>query len=357
MYNKNMNRKSLALLCAVLLLAGCAPYASPQGYAPVYGGPCSIPGMTLDEMSHCIQLATATAQAQATANAARHEAMTATAGAATLSAAQAQGTATRQAQATADALHVEMTRAALAQTQAGVQIAATQTAAKLEAQIRETQASYARLATQQSAALAREQARQDEQERRARQAAEWWETLRDAIKWFFIVLGVIVLFTVAVWGWTWVDLRKEQIRAQLVGQSLRPVGDGWAQWDGRGFKLIQLPAPEGEAAGRTTDESKRLRWRQDLRKFCYWGDRVGFGLRDMVRAGIVSDPDWRLLTKALKSAGVLDEVTLTTKGKAHPGTWWAAGWDYATFMQKLAGHQIAIPLPEELPVVRETVPT
>ncbi len=76
----------------------------------------------------------------------------------------------------------------------------------------------------------------------------------------------------------------------------------------------------------------------------------------MVAAGIVSDPDWRQITKALKSAGVLADVTLYTNGKAHPGTGWASELNYEIFMLKMSRHEIVVPCPEALPAVKETVP-
>ena len=155
-------------------------------------------------------------------------------------------------------------------------------------------------------------------------------------------------------------LRELAAIAQAAFRVLPP--GHWAEYQpGDGYQVYQLPgqldAPATIIENATPAPNTAHEWRQAVRLFCWWGDRYGF-IRELgpTGAGVVSDPDWRVLSKLLKGAGVLAVIPLPgEKGKA---TGWAPEWGYTRLHDELGHGPLALPFPTDTdaPKVAYTVP-
>ena len=107
-----------------------------------------------------------------------------------------------------------------------------------------------------------------------------------------------------------------------------------------------------------TTPDRAHEWRQAVRLFCWWGDKYGFGVRELGPAGVgvVTDPAWRVLSKLLKAAGVLAEVGIP--GQRGRATAWAPEWNYRRLHDDLGHGRLVLPFPADdpAPEVRYTVP-
>jgi hypothetical protein len=317
-----------------------------------------------DEAGQIVHDATATARAMATSNAQaaateqmRHQ------------------VATEARQATLDALAALQTESALqltqaaatdmaaaiieARTQAAAQtlVWATPTAAAMRAAATATSQAQRAQATAQAAQDAARMAQ-------AESAGEFWQTVRFIFLALLIVGGLSGICVAVLGATTRIKVARLAQQAIIAREAFRSLPPGhWAEWQpGEGYQVYTLPgqadAPATVIENVPTTHNTTHDWRQAVRLFCWWGDRYGFGIRELgpTGAGVVSDPDWRVLSKLLKGAGVLAEVAIDgRKGKA---TAWAPNWNYLAFHDALGHGQLALPFPSDTaaPKVRYTVP-
>lgn len=337
------------ILFALLILTACAPaYPLPQG-----GSGDILPA----EAQRVIDQATATAGAVATRGAMATEA-----------AQIAQATSTAGALATRDSLQVEQTRSALQITEQ----AAAAIIARDQAQQTQAQAATHAAATPTAEAL-RNQIRADQiaadQAEQAR--ADWaafWNALGDTIV-FVVLIGGLSL-TVAIIGAfalrAWAIFIAAQ--AQIAREAFKMLPPShYADYDTRagGYRVLPMPAlnappdvididPQASAGGWASG------WKRAYRLYVFWGDRFGFGIRDLgpKGVGVVSDPDWRRLNDRLVAKGVLVVRMIDRGGKKVRVTTWADQMSLARFYDDYGNGRIALPLPadEEPPTVKGELP-
>lgn len=343
-------RRILLVIC--VFLAACSPVV-----VTVPAGGDVLPA----QAQRIIDQATATAAVVATQ-----------AAQATADEVVARATSTTGALQTRDALVVKQTQVALQLTSAAGAALATD-GASVKTQAAGQTAAW----STPTAAAIRTQAAIDEREQQRRQAsadsaAEFWRTLRATLNallqamvemFRYALLALIVLAVLRALTQIFVFLQRQ--KAIIAREAFRILAPGhWAEWDSRqGYQVYPLPgnldAPPVLLANPAYTAHRAQAWRHALRLFTWWGDRYGFGLRDLgpAGAGVVTDPVWRKLSRLLKDAGVLAEVPVPgQKGKV---TTWADPWDFRTFCEELGGLQppLTFPTDEDAPEVRLAVPT
>lgn len=332
-----------ALLLAALLLTACSPavyYVTPGAVLPVEAG-------------RIVDAATATAAAAASQ-----------AALATATGISARETATAGRQATLDALAARQTEVSLSLTQQAGQGAATATTAARTQSAGASQAwatpTAAAMRTQ-AAAAATDRARQQEA---AASVAEFWRTLRTVLVALLIVAGLTAITVVAIDRITALRVARLREQAAIAREAFRLLPPGhWAEWEpASGYQVYQLPGPLDEPAviieNATGTPSRDHAWRQAVRLFAWWGDRYGFGLRELgpAGAGVVTDPAWRVLARLLKDAGVL--VELAMGGRKGRVTAWAPGWSFQRLADEMSHGQLQLPYPKgDAPKVAFAVPT
>jgi hypothetical protein len=341
------------LFFACLLLAACSPIVVT---VPAAGGE-----LLPEQIQRAADAYTATARVVATS-----------AALATAGEKSARATSTTAALTTRDALVMQQTQAALQLTQAAGQALATDAAAV------RTQAAAATAAwASPTAAAVRTQAALDEIEQRRRLAnaestAEFWRTLRTTLIALLRSLAIVACVwllaraVVAVWDRiTQVRTARIREKAAIAREAFRLLGPGhWAEWQpADGYQVYSLPerldTPPVLLENPEYRADRLQAWRHAVRLFAWWGDRFGFGIRDLgpAGAGVVSDPAWRKLSKLLKDAGVLAEVVVPDqKGKV---TTWAPDWSYPRFSDELGSltPPLTLPVADDPPDVRFAVPT
>ncbi len=354
---KDVRLKYLALALLVLLLAACGPA---QIVVTASAGDV-LPA----EAQRVIDRATATAGAIATQVAQ-----------VTATDQSARATATAAAQLTRDNLAAEQTRAALSLTVGAGQADATNAAAErtqaaestLGARVQAVDATR-RAATPTAAARASQSALGATQAAvsagRAESAGQFWALLRWTVLAVVGTLGAVVCVLLVVWGVKTIRIEELRQKAAIARDAFRVLSPGhWAEWmPDQGYQVYMLPAPVDEPAvviENVPAQPDRLHaWRQTVRLFAWWGDRYGFGIRELGASGaaVVTDPAWRTLSKLLKDAGVLAEVT--KPGQRGRVTAWAEGWDYRRLAHELTYGPLALPFPDgtDPPKVAFTVPT
>ncbi len=276
----------------------------------------------------------------------------------------ARATSTTAALATRDAL-------ALAQTQTSLSVAGTQAALTVTLQVAAatagaqqtrvwatpTAAAMQTQAVATAAALVQRQARADS-------AAQFWALLRWLVLGVLGLLGLAVVGLVVARGAVIIHAEQQRRQAATARDAFRVLAGGlWAEWlPGQGYHVYPVPGqlPTGPVIEQTlTQPNWAHAWRQSVRLFAHWGDRHGFGIREMGAAGaaVVGDPAWRTLSKLLKDAGVLAEVR--RDGQKGRVTAWAEGWDYRRLAHELTYGPLTLPFPEQAdpPKVAYTVPT
>lgn len=339
-----MRKIPLGLMC--LLLAACAPVL-PIGNNP--GG-----DVLPVEAQRVIDRATATAAAAATQ--AAH---------ATATGQSARESATAARMGTLDALAGLQTESALSLTQGAGAALATDAAGQRTQGAQATQSA----ATPTAAALrAVATAQAVENARRTAQAgdvAEFWRSLRFILLALLVVGGLSAICVGALDAVTRIKIARMGQAAAIAREAFRVLAPGhWAEWQpGEGYQVYPLPglldAPPTVIENAPTSPDLAHAWRQSVRLFCWWGDRFGFGMRELgpAGAGVVSDPAWRELAKLLKGAGVLAEMTVP--GKRGKVTTWAPDWDYRRLADDLGHGRLSLPFPTDAgaPAVRFTVPT
>jgi hypothetical protein len=338
--------RRLLFFACLLLAAACSPVVVT---VPAAGGE-----LLPEQVQRQVDQWTATARAQSTQ-----------AAGATATGISARETSTAAALGTLGALAARQTEAALGLTQAAGQVAATD-AASVKTQ---GAAATSAWATPTAAAMRTQAAiTEREQQRRlanAESAAEFWRTLRAIITVLVVVGGVVAAVVVVVDRLTRVQMFKMREKAAIAREAFRLLGPGhWAEWQpADGYQVYPLPERLDEPPVLLENPEYRAdrlqAWRHAVRLFAWWGDRYGFGIRDLgpAGAGVVTDPAWRKLSKLLKDAGVLAEVAMPDqKGKV---TTWADGWSYPRFSDELGSLRppVALPTGDEPPVVRFAVPT
>ena len=316
------------------------------------------------EAGRIVDAATATAAGIATQNAQ-----------ATATDQAARATSTAASLGTHDALAVEQTHAALQLTQAAGAAGATdaaavrtQTAQDVRDARQAAQDATSHALTPTAAAMATQNALGATQaaqgQARAESAGEFWAWLRWATIGALIGLAMVFCVVVVVRAVALVRVEVLREQAAIAREAFRLLPPGhWAEWEaGSGYQVYPLPglldAPATVVENTPTAPDQAHAWRQAVRLFAWWGDRYGFGLRELgpSGAGVVSDPDWRRIVKMLKAAGVLADATLPgRKGRA---TAWAVGWDYRRLHDELGSGRLALPFPaeDEAPKVAYTVP-
>ncbi len=200
---------------------------------------------------------------------------------------------------------------------------------------------------------------------RADSAAEFWAWVRWTSVAALVALALVVCALVLARGLVIIRADDRRAAAAIARDAFRVLAPGhWAEWlPGDGYRVYQLPGALDDAPvvieNAPTAPSHVHAWRQAVRLFAWWGDRYGFGIRELGAegAGVVSDPAWRVLVRLLKGAGVLADVTLP--GKRGRGTAWAPGWDYRRLADELSSGKLALPFPagDAPPAVAFTVPT
>lgn len=317
------------LVLILLTLTACAPVV----YTPAEVLP--------EEAQRVIDRATATAAAHAS------EVARATADAGIV-----RETSTAAALGTHEALAVEQTRSALRLTEG----AATRSAWQTDVWSTPTVAALQTQAVYRAQEFERRQAQ-------AANVAEFWRLVRAVV---VVFLGSLALaFCVWVGARAYVQVKAEdrKLKALLAMSTLKLIGPGhWAEVNPErvheGVHVYELPGgrldeppvilPNPEYV--THVEHER---RQKVRVFCWWGEKFGFGIRDLGAEGqaVISDPDWRVMVKTLKSLGVLAVKPVNGANT----TTWADVWSYHRLTEELA----TLPLPEALDTVKVafTVPT
>jgi hypothetical protein len=342
--------RGLVLLVG-LLAAGCAPVALDLRVTPAAANGVILP----EQAQRAIDAYTATARVEATQDAQAT---------ATRIAAGEMATAARQS--TRDALEGQQTQAALQMTQAAATSAQADTAQARTQAAHQTQAwatpTAAAMRTQ-AAAAAIDYARQQAQ---ASSVGEFWQTVRFVIVALLIVGGLTSIAVVVVDRLASIRVQTLREKAAIAREAFRILPPGhWAEWQpGAGYQVYTLPghldAPATIIENARPTPNRAHEWRQAVRLFCWWGDRYGFGIREIgpapTGAGVVSDPDWRILSKMLKGAGVLAEVSIP--GKKGNKTAWAPEWGYPRLHDELGHGRLALPFPTEgdAPKVAFTVP-
>ncbi len=277
--------------------------------------------------------------------------------------AAARATSTTAAQLTRDSLAVEQTRAALSLTQvAGVALATDAAAVRTQSAAAtygaQTPAAAA-IATQSAVQAAEAAGRQA----RSESAAEFWAWLRWTTVVALAALAASFCVVVLTRGLAYVVVEYQREQARTAREAFKLLSPGhWAEWQpGDGYRVYPLPglldAPPTVIEQAPATPSREHAWRHAVRLFCWWGDRYGFGIRDLGAKGaaVVSDPDWRRLSRLGKRAGVLAEVTLP--GKKGRGTAWAPDWNYARLSDELPRLALPYPTGDDPPNVAFAVPT
>lgn len=341
------------LLLLPLLLTACAA-------APVIvyvTQPANTDGVLLPEqLQRAADAYTATARAMAT-----QAAQT------TATDQSSRATATTARQATLDALAARQTEAALAVTQSAAVALATDAASAKTQQVGQLQtwgtATAVALRTQSAVSAVDQNRRQAE----SASQAEFWVTLRFVFLALLIVGGLAWITVKVIDRVSAIRLARLRERAEIAREAFRLLPPThWAEWKpDDGYQVYQLPGGLDEPPtvienASALPESNQLHaWRQAVRLFCWWGDRYGFSLAKLgpAGAGVVSDPDWRVLSRLLKAAGVLADITPPgAKGKA---TGWAPQRNYRWLHDELGAGRLALPFPvgENPPKVAFAVPT
>lgn len=342
--------RRLALLLATLALTACAPVVITVA-APVTPivrdlSPQEAMGVVID--------ATNTAAAVATRDAY-----------ATAGEQNARATSTTAAQLTREALQVEQTRTALQITVAAAAGLATDGAAVRTQSAQQTQAwatpTAAAMRTQAAVTVADRQREQAS----AESAAAFWNLLRWVLLAAIAGIVIVVCVLILVRGVAFIFMETIRERAAVAREAFKILAPGhWAEWTATsGYQVYQLPgaldAPPTIVENAIVSPSRLHAWRHTVRLFAWWGDRYGFGVRDLAAAGagVVTDPVWRDLSKLLKDAGALDEVR--RDGQKGRVTAWADGWDYRRFADELDSGRLELPFPEkgDPPKVAFAVPT
>jgi hypothetical protein len=345
----NMRLTLFALFA--LLLAACAPTSFDTRVKTDSGDVLPV------EAGRIVDAATATAARIGTQNAQ-----------ATATDVSSRATATAARQGTLDALAARQTEVSLQMTAAaGVAIATDGAASRTQAfqasQAAATPTAQA-LKTQQAAAAAQD-ARRTAQ---AENVAEFWQTLRTILTLLFVVGGLSAITVAAFDAITRIRVARLAQQAVIARESFRLLAPShWAEWEaGQGYQVYQLPGSQAIADGDNltiientpTQPDREFKWRQAVRLFCHYGDMHGFGIAKLGASGaaVVSDPGWRVLSKMLKSAGVLADVPIPgQKGRA---TAWAPDWNYRRLFDDLGHARLSLPFPaeEDPPKVAFTVP-
>lgn len=337
-------RSFLLVIC--LLITACSPVVVT---VPAAGGE-----LLPEQIQRAADAYTATARVQATQSALR-----------TGQAISARETSTAASLGTLGALAAEQTSVAL-QLTAGAGAAMATDAAGVRTRAAGETAAWATP----TVAAVRTQAALDalEQQRQlasAESAAEFWRTLRAVLIALLIVLGVGGVVVAVVDRLTRVQMFKMREKAAIAREAFRLLGPGhWGEWSpADGYHVYELPgrldAPPLLLENPVANPNRLQAWRHAVRLFAWWGDRFGFGIRDLgpAGAGVVSDPAWRKLSKLLKDAGVLAEVVVPDqKGKV---TTWADTWNFHRFSDELGSltPPLTLPIGDDPPDVRFTVPT
>jgi hypothetical protein len=334
-----MKAATITIVSLSLALSACAP-AGPSDVLPVEAG-------------HIVAVASATAAQQATEDAR-----------ATAADVSGRQTATASFAGTEDGLAARETLAAVTMTLQAAQAEFTQQAAQNTGNYRASQAAQTPTAAAvktQTALTAIVDARQQMQ---AESWAEFWQTIRLMIVALLAVFGLSFICVAVLDAVTRIKLARMAQQAVIARESFRLLAPGhWAEWaPGDGYSVYPLPglldAPAAVIENTPTTPDKAHAWRQAVRLFAWWGDKYGFGVRELgpAGAGVVTDPSWRVLSKLLRAAGVLAEVS--TPGEKGKKTGWAADWNYQRLHDEL-GHgplTLAYPADDPAPEVRFTVP-
>lgn len=334
---------SRCIALAGLLLAACT--AAPAAYTPAEVLPA--------EAQRVIDRATATAGAVATQVAQAS---------ATVYSAQATSTAAyRQTQDTiamrATEQHLALLAAQATQQAIVTTDARTQAAGQTAAYATPTMAAMLTQAADMAARLSQEQASRES-------VAEFWRWFRWVTIGLVAVGGVCWVVVAVVRAVAMVRIETLKQKAAIARDAFRILPGYWAEWQPQdGYQVYPLPAvidaPPSVDATATPDRARACR--QAYRLFAWWGDRYGFGIRDLGPEGaqVVSDPDWRRLVKPLREKAVLAEGTVLRDGRKVKVTTWAGGWSYARFADELGSGKLSLPCPanEEPPRVAFTVPT
>ncbi len=342
-----MFRISIVLI-AFTTLSACAP-------APVYVPVTPIMrDVGPEEAGQIIFDATSTARAVATQGAV-----------ATAGELAARATSTAAAQQTRESLSVEQTRAALSLTQGAGLALATDAAAVRTDTARATSAAQTPTAAAVGTQAALHSVEAASRQARSESAGAFWEWLRWTTVAALAALAFVFCVVVAVRGLAYVVVEYQRAQAAIAREAFKVLAPGhWAEWQpGDGYRVYPLPglldAPPVIVEHQVSAPSREHAWRHAVRLFAWWGDRYGFGIRDLGAEGaaVVSDPDWRTFTQLLKSAGVLAERALPgRKGRA---TAWAPGWNYRRLADELSSGSLALPYPagDDPPAVAFAVPT
>jgi hypothetical protein len=337
--------RAACLLALALLLAACAP-----AQVVITAGPRDV--LLPEQLQRAADAYTATARVQAT------------------QAAQV----TAAALATRDTLAVEQTQAALSLTLSAAAAGATDAAAQRTQTALETsefqhsaqQATYA-AQTPTMAAVRTQAAFQATQAAdnavRAQSAGEFWAWLRWTTVAAVMALAAAFCVVVLARGLAYVVVEYQREQAATAREAFKLLAPGhWAEWQpGDGYRVYPLPglldAPPVVIENPAYNASHAHAWGHAVRLFAWWGDRHGFGIRDLGASGkaVVSDPDWRVLVKLLKDAGVLADAALP--GKKGRATAWADGWGYARLSDELPRLALPFPAGADAPKVAFAVPT
>lgn len=334
--------------CLALVLVACSPSTYFVAPTPVIRNisPQEAIGIVIDATNTAAVVATQNAQATAGEQAAR-------------------ATSTTAAQTTRDALAVEQTQTALRITVAAAAGLATDAASVRteSAQATRAWATPTAAAIRTQAALSVEQ--QQQTQANALASAEFWKLLRYTILVVVAVLGIIACVLVVTWGRTSIRVAELREKAQIAAAAFKVLAGGhWAEWQPEGgYQVYSLAAPtaasEAVVENIATHSNHTHAQRQAVRLFGWWGDRFGFGIRDLGPAGahVVSDPAYRLFAKTLRDWGCLADMSV--EGQRGTKTAWADGWDYGRFTDELSSGRLVLPFPVDAdpPKVAFAVPT
>lgn len=293
--------------------------------------------------------------------------------------------ATRQAVAT-EARQAALDRLADSQTQQAMEITAEFSKAALTVEARNAAAESTQnasrwlqngLQTAAAATDARMSAQTTEQASRAvlarsevdrQNLAEFWASVRTIFLGLSVVAGLTLAAVFAFDRITLTWIRRMAEQATIAREAFRVLPPNhWAEWrPDDGYHVYELPLALDEPAQILENQVSRPdrdhELRQAVRLFCWWGDQYGFTITDLgPRPGgkkVVTDEDWRTLSKLLKSLGILTEGTVP--GKKGVRTIWADGWNYKRLHDDLAHGRVKLPVwPVDLPIpkVAFAVPT
>lgn len=98
--------------------------------------------------------------------------------------------------------------------------------------------------------------------------------------------------------------------------------------------VAPIPAP--------ADPALDDQWRMKLTQFAFAGNMLGFGLRQLSGAGVVTRPAWTTYIGLMRRAGVLQV-------EERASSVWSCGWNYPAFRMALKHGRLVIPYPARRP--------